>query len=52
MDRDGLEVLRKIGDVSLDDEHQGFCLDSLDKEATAEEFLKTATVYQIGRAHV
>lgn len=49
---DNLEISRKIGDVTLNDEHQGFCLTSDDRRATTDESLKTELIYPYARKSI
>jgi U-box domain len=43
------EILRKIGDLSLNDEQQGFCLSSDDRRTFIDESLKTESIYPYAR---
>ena len=46
------EVLRKIGDISLDEGHLGFCLKFHEKLISSEESLKTEAIYPYARKSV
>lgn len=49
---EGQEVLRKIGDISLEEDHQGFCLKSHERQNSPEESLKTEVIYPYARKSV
>jgi hypothetical protein len=49
LDHEHQEILRKIGDISISDEHQGFCLKLHDHLETPDDTLKTESIYPYAR---
>lgn len=51
-DYDGNEIFRKIGDVSLSDDQNGFCLTAGDASEQAEESFKVDSIYPYARKSI